>query len=302
MSQFQLIPLDRVRDYFNDQVGLPISKGSVHNFNKEAFGLLESFETWAKQRLLVSKVNYADETGINVNGKRLWLHNLSNDKVTLYHCDEKRGSEAMDRMGILPNYSGILCHDHWKAYYNYNCTHSLCNAHHLRELERAIEQDQQNWAKSMKILLIEIKEKVDRSLKGKLSKKEIKAYQKQYRTILTKGKAECPVGEKVKGKRGRQKKSTARNLLERLENFEEDVLRFMKESDVPFTNNQGENDLRMTKVQQKISGCFRSMENGARIFCRIRSFLVTCRKNNVSPTDALRLLFQGKLPEFIKLE
>lgn len=118
MSQFQLVPLARVGDYFNDQLKLAISKGSISNFNREAFEKLEYFEAWAKEQLLRSPFNHADETGINLNGERIWLHNLSNEKVTLYHADEKRGTEAMDRMGILPFYKGTLCHDHWKPYIN----------------------------------------------------------------------------------------------------------------------------------------------------------------------------------------
>lgn len=300
MSQFQLIPLARVQDYFFDQVGLPISKGSISNFNQEAYDLLEPFEAWARCGLMSSQLNHADETGINLNSKGIWLHNLSNDKITLYHADEKRGKEGMDRMGLLPFYRGYLVHDHMKSYYRYeNITHCLCNAHHLRELERAWEEDHQTWAKSLQDLLVEMNNVVH-DAGGVLSVKNQIEYQERYRDILKRGDDEClRPPPKEPGKRGRQKKSKSRNLLERLRDFEEDALRFMSVAIVPFTNNQAENDLRMTKVQQKISGCFRSME-GARIFCRIRSFLATCRKNNVSPTDALRGLFQGKLPAFMQ--
>jgi transposase len=134
---------------------------------------------------------------------------------------------------------------------------------------------------------------------GVLTEAERIRYQKRYRKILKQGEKECPgPSPKEAGKRGRQKKPRCLNLLVRLRDFEEDVLRFMSVKVVPFTNNQAENDLRMSKVQQKISGCFRSME-GAKTFCRVRGFLSTCRKNNVSPTDALRGLFQGKLPAFM---
>jgi len=297
MSQFQLVPLDRVKDHFDNQIGLPVSKGSISNFNKEAFEKLVYFEAWVKRQLLNSKINHADETGINVNGKKIWLHCLSNDRVTLYHPDEKRGKVAMDNMGVLSNYKGILCHDHWKPYYKYDCTHSLCNAHHLRELERAFEQDGQQWAKLMQDLLIKMNEAVGDS-DGTLSPKRITAFQAKYQNILKDGKMECPISEEKTGKRGRQKKSKSRNLLDRLQDFEADTLRFLTTKDVPFTNNRGENDLRMTKVQQKISGCFRSME-GAESFCRIRSFLSTCRKNGVKPSEALKFLFKGVLPSFI---
>lgn len=300
MSQFQLIPLARVQDYFADQVGLPIAKGTISNFNQETYNLLAPFEVWAREKLLASTLIHADETGINLCGKGIWLHNLSNEYVTLYHADEKRGKEGMDRMGVLAHYQGYLVHDHMKSYYRYeNCIHCLCNAHHLRELERACTEDHQKWAKSVQDLLIEMNKAVDVA-GGILSPKKQIEYQERYRNILKLGDDECPKPPpKEPGKRGRQKKSKSRNLLERLRGFESDVLRFMGVAIVPFTNNQAESDLRMTKVQQKISGCFRSME-GARIFCRIRSFLSTCRKNNVSPTEALRLLFQEKLPEFMR--
>lgn len=300
MSQFQLIPLARVQDYFANEVGLPISKGSISNFNREAFDLLEYFEVWARKNLLAALTIHADETGIDLNGKGIWLHNLSNDKATLYYADDKRGKEGMDRMDVLAHYRGYLIHDHMKSYYRYkNCIHCLCNAHHLRELERAFTEDNQTWAKSMQDFLIEINKIVD-AAGGVLSTEKQIEYQKRYRDILKKGDDEClRPPPKEPGKRGRQKKSKSRNLLERLRDFEADTLRFMSVAIVPFTNNQAENDLRMTKVQQKISGCFRSMD-GARIFCRIRSFLSTCRKNNVSPTEALRLLFQGKPPEFMR--
>lgn len=297
LSLFQLVPLNRVKDHFKDQ-GLPLSKGSIFNFNQEAYEKLESFESWVKKELLHSKVNHSDETGIRVAGKMLWLHNLSNERLTWYHPDEKRGQAAMDRMGILSQFDGTLCHDHWQPYYNYyHCSHALCNAHHLRELERAYEQEAQHWAKKMQTLLLTLSQKVEQS-GGILSETEITDYQKQYRLILEEGEKECPVVPKIEGKKGRTQQSFSRNLLERLKNFENDTLRFMTSQQVPFTNNQAERDLRMTKVQQKISGCFRSMQ-GAKIFCRVRAFLSTCKKNNASPADALRLLFQGKLPNFI---
>jgi transposase len=302
MSIFQMIPLARILDYFKQQAGLVVSKGSISNFKKVACKKLEelNFKAWITIQLLASEVCNADETGINVNGKRIWLHGLSNEKYVLYHPDLKRGKEAMDRMGILQFYKGVLCHDHWKPYYKYDkCTHSLCNAHHLRELTRAHEQDDHKWALNMYDLLEKINEVVKESKTGALSSKEIKKFQKSYRTILTKGKKECPRPEKIPGQRGKLKKSKARNLLERLENYEEDTLRFMKEPLVPFTNNQGENDLRMTKVQQKISGCFRSMA-GAEEFCLIRSYIVTARKNGMGASEALRVLFRGETPAFMK--
>jgi transposase len=300
MSQFQLIPYDRVRDQFVDQMHLPLSTGTLFNFNKAAYRALKTYDEIAKQQLIQSEQAHSDETGIQVGKKRIWLHTVCNNLWTYYYPHKKRGSEAMDEIGILPNFRGILCHDHWKPYYSYNCIHALCNAHHKRELVYAEEQDNQKWAKEMKGLLAEINKAVDKA-GGKLSKVKSKRYREKYRKILRAAEIECPEPKrkKTKGKRGRPKKSKSRNLLERLIKFEDDTLRFMDNKIVPYTNNLGESDLRMTKVQQKISGCFRSIE-GAYIFCRIRGYISTCRKHDVHATKALRLLFEGRLPDFLE--
>jgi len=303
MSQQQLIPYDRVRDYFADQCGIPISAGTLFNFNQEAFGLLEVFEAIVVRQLIAQGLLHADETGINVNGKLLWLHTVSNGKWTLFFPHATRGGKAMKAMGILENFRGILCHDHWKPYFQLKCLHSLCNAHHLRELERAFEHDGQKWAKKMQDLLVEINEATEKA-GGRLAAKMAKAFVSRYRNVLTRGDRECPPPDPKDhvGKRGRAARSKSRNLLERLREFETETLRFMTNKVVPFTNNQGERDIRMTKVQQKISGCFRSFE-GAQIFCRVRSYLSTCGKQGLAPTDALQMLFAGRLPDFIaKLE
>ena len=149
----------------------------------------------------------------------------------------------------------------------------------------------------MKAFLIEANKEVTNA-GGFLSKEIIEERRKKYRSILETGKIESPVPTKIVGKKGRTKKSKARNLLERFIDYENDVLRFMENVHVPFTNNLGENDLRMTKVQQKISGCFRSLE-GAHIFCRLRSYLSTCRKQGIKITDGLKILFEGKFPDFV---
>lgn len=302
LSQYQLLPYERIKEYFSDQLGIPISPGSLFNFNQSAFEKLELFEEILKTKLGKSPFLHADETGINIQGKRNWLHCLSSDKLTLLYPHQKRGNEAMDEMGVLSKFNGTLCHDHWKPYYRYTCEHALCNAHHLRELERAMEQDDQQWAERMQELLLEINKAVKES-GGFLVEARAKAFRVQYRKILEEGQKECPppVRPPGKKKRGRIPKSKSRNLLERLRAFENDTLRFMDDPIVTFTNNQGENDLRMTKVQQKISGCFRSHE-GAKIFCRVRSYLSTCRKNGVTASKAMELLLDGKLPKFLMAE
>lgn len=296
LSQFQLIPQARVQDLLKTQYGLPLAKGSVNNFNILAARTLRDwdFEGWLRSQLFSSPVLHADETGTNINGDRYWIHCLCNESLTYFHVDPKRGQDAMERMGVLAKFGGQLVHDHWKPYFLYLCTHVLCNAHHLRELERAFEQDSQKWAKRMKALLEKINALVNDS-GGKLSNKKIKQYQKQYRRILKTANKECPENKKQRAQ------SKSRNLLERLIAFEEETLRFMVEEQTPFTNNQGERDLRMNKVQQKISGCFRT-ERGAEDFCLIRSYLSTCRKRGIHPMEALRALFSGAKPKFMKIK
>lgn len=300
MSQYQLLPYNRIAEYFSEQLEIPISQGSLFNFNQEAYHNLSEFDDKVKEKLSKSNILHVDETSININGTKYWLHSASNLLWTHFSPHEKRGTEAMNVINIIPNFKGILCHDHWKPYYSYtDCLHSLCNAHHLRELTRACEQDDQVWAGLMKTLLEKINVSVHEN-EGCLNKEIVDNYKKDYQEILNAGEIECPPPDeqRKKGQRGRIKRSKSRNLLERLSNFREDVLRFMENIDVPFTNNLGENDIRMTKVQQKISGCFRSKE-GSEIFCRIRSYLSTCRKQSVSSSHAMEMIFEKKLPDFI---
>jgi len=302
MSMFQLIPYERIQTHFDELFDIPISTGSLVNFNADAYQRLDVFEVLAIKMLRHAEALHADETGINVDGKRLWLHGASNDKWTLLAAHAKRGKDAMDEINILPHFSGLLIHDHWKPYYRYErCDHVLCNAHHKRELTRAYEQDGQKWALTMEALLDQINHEV-KLAGGSLAKKECTKWRRKYRLLLKSADIECPPPEKGTSeikKRGRTARSKSRNLLERLRDYEEDVLRFMENPLAPYTNNQGERDLRMTKVQQKISGCFRS-KMGADIYCRIRSYLSTCRKHNVGVGEALERLFAGEWPDFIQ--
>lgn len=300
LSMFQLLPYERIRSMLADQYGIPVSAGSLVNFNREASERLAPFEALAKVWLGGAVLLHADETGLNLNGKRHWLHVLSSSECTLFGFSPKRGTEAMHSMGVLPNFKNTLIHDHWKPYYTFCCIHGLCNAHHLRELTYAHEQDGQRWAKNMHSLLLELRDAVELA-GGVLPTDEAKRWRTRYRKVLGHGDAECPapVADPKSPRRGRIKRSKSRNLLERLRDYEEDALRFMVDINVPFTNNQGERDLRMAKVQQKVSGCFRS-EEGAKGFCLIRSYLLTCQKNKIEPGEALALLFKGEWPDFLQ--
>lgn len=301
LSQYQLLPYDRVREYFADQFGLPLSAGSLVNFNREVFHRLEPWEHTIRQYVFESAVLHADETGINIGGKRVWLHVCSNAQFTYLMHHGTRGGEAMAAMGVVPKFSGVLCHDHWKPYYSTAtaCSHSLCNAHHQRELTWSFEEDKMAWAGLMQDFLKALNIEVLQA-GGALSEVRQAEVCEAYRRILEDGEADCPApleSERKPGQRGKLKRSKSRNLLERLLSFEDDVLRFMTRHDIPYTNNQGEQDLRMAKVQQKISGCFRS-EQGAEIFCRIRGYVSTCRKQGMTATDAIKMALTGVLPDF----
>jgi transposase len=300
MSVYQMVPCDRIAEQFAGQLGIPLSPGSVCNFKENAYKRLEKFEEWVKKKLIEAYLLHLDETGVNIAGRKAWLHACCTDKYTLLAVHGKRGKEGTDAMDIVSGTDAILLHDGWKPYYRYSGhTHALCNAHHLRELTAA-EEAGHKWAAEMKTLLINANEEVEKA-GGMLDETSLKKLHKRYRVILLKGEAACPPAEeKPEGKHGKPKKTKERNLLERLEKYEEDTLRFASDKLVPFTNNQAERDQRMAKVQQKVSGSFRSIE-GARFFCRIRSYISTCQKNNFEPLLALTLLFNGHLPAFIDI-
>ena len=298
MSVKQLIPCQRVSEHFSSQMGLPLSAGTVHNFKEEAYTKLEMYEGWVKEQIRNSKIIHSDETGIVIEGELVWLHVASNSQYTLYYPHEKRGKVAMDEMDVLSAEGGFLIHDHWKPYFTYeNKEHGQCNAHYLRELTAATEEGQK-WPERMAELLTEANKQTEEA-GGKLLEDEQRKVRKKYMRILAEAEKENPKppmhGEQ---KRGRRAQTKTRNLLDRMREHEEEILRFMSDTDVPFTNNQAERDIRMVKVQQKISGSFRSWD-GAKYFCRIRGYLSTCEKHNISSADALKILFNGKFPDFI---
>ena len=203
----------------------------------------------------------------------------------------------MDDMDILPNYQGYAVHDHWMSYYGYFCQHVLCNAHHLRELTFVEEQYKQPWAAKMKQCLQGVKIAVEEAISAgnsSLTKQQILGFEHYYDGILFEAKQQIPImpTAKVK-KRGRVKKHKSHNLLNRLVEHKSEVLGFMYNFMLPFDNNLAERDVRMTKLKQKISGCFRS-ENGDDVFCSLRSYLSTVKKQGINRLDALIDLFNGK--------
>lgn len=294
MMNYQMLPYARMAEFMQDFFDHPLSVGTAHNIQRQAFEQLTSFEEQLKCFLGAACVAGFDETGIRVVAKLMWLHLCNTDRHAYYAVDHYRGQKAMDAIGILPDFEGIALHDFWKSYHQYHCRHAICNAHILRELTFIQERFHQPWATELIKLLLNIKKtKQHAKEKGKtsLSKTTLNNYQKQYDAIIKQGFLNNPIPNAPPySKRGRPPKSKALNLLERLRDFSGDILRFMYDFRVPFDNNGAERDLRMMKVKQKVSGCFRSV-NGAQYFARIRSYIVTARKQDINVFHALKDLF-----------
>jgi len=296
LRHYQLLPYNRTRELLRDLFSTDLSEGTLTNIIETCSESLQEPVDEIRRQLAQSAVVHFDETGASVEGKRHWLHSASTATLTYYEIHPKRGAQAMDHIGILPHFKGRAMHDFWKPYFTYECDHGLCNAHHLRELTFLTEQHHQGWAKEMIECLCDIKKAVDEA-KGSpdtVFKEQIQEFEQRYQHILDEGYHEnpLPARESNKKKRGRRKKSKARNLLERLDTHRTQVLAFMYDLTVPFDNNLAERDLRMAKVQQKISGTFRSPD-GATSFCRIRSYISTARKNALNALEAIVHVFDG---------
>ena len=299
LNQYQLVPFDRLSETFVDLFGHRLSQSTLIDANRTCYNILGPVEEDIKQQIIASPVICLDETGMRIEGKRKWCHVVSTENLTYYAANPHRGSEANEDMGILPVYSGTAVHDGWSSYFKFKCKHALCNAHHIRDLLFIHEEYKQNWAKDLIDQLIDIKETVDRRkpIHCNLDLAEINDFEDRYDHIIERAKLENPppITSNSQGpikKRGKKKKTKAQNLLERLQKYRREVLAFMYDFEVPFDNNQAERDLRMMKVQQKISGNFRSGD-GEKIFCRIRGYISTVKKNSSSVIDAIQGAFEG---------
>ena len=296
LKTYQLLPFKRCAELIRTLFGGTLCEGTLANMVMKMSGSLDTSLAAILDMLAGAKVAHFDETGASVKGKRHWVHVASTKKSTLYTMHEKRGAVAMDAMGVMSKFTGRAIHDHWKPYYTYKkCSHGLCNAHHLRELTFVHEVIGQDWAKLMKDLLLQIKSAVTKAKaenRNHLDDKEIARFVRNYTKIILQGSVVNPLPDPVPKKRGRPKDTKAGNLVRRLKDHQSEVLAFMYDFSVAFENNLAERDLRMMKVQQKISGTFRS-DHGGDHFCRIRSYLSTAQKNFVSALDALAMAISG---------
>ena len=299
----QLVPYARVRALLADLYGAHVSLGTLVRWVEQAAQTLEAVEEHIKMALRHAPVLHSDETGVRRGGALAWAHVASTARLTHYAIHAKRGAEATQAIGILSTYHGVSVHDGWAPYRtNTQCRHALCNIHHLRELTFVEEQYGQGWAKDLKALLLEMKAATEQArLQGhhQLSTAHRAALHTRYEALLAAGLAANPPPERPVRRRGRIKQSPPRNLLERLWLNQEAVLAFLDDLAVPFDNNQAERDLRMLKVQQKVSGSFRSVWGGA-AFSRIRGYLSTLNKQGIKGLVALETVFAGQplVPRF----
>lgn len=274
LNQQQLIPEARLKDIFSNLFCLPISKATIAKAVREFAKIVKPLQEQSLEYLKNAAVKHLDETGVRIDGVLMWLHVISNGLMTYYHISKKRKS-------LIDGVTGIVVHDHWKPYFTMlRVLHALCNAHHLRELRNLYENYGEIWAFDMYQLLCQLnknKEKVT-----------IESAHHDYDQIIKDGLA---YHESLLPLSGRKRRD-GHNLAIRLHKFKDETLRFLTNENVPFTNNQAEQDIRMMKVRQKISGCFRTMK-GAQDFCIIRGFLSSCRKNKVN-------LFQGIFKVFAR--
>ena len=295
LNDYQLVPLNRIRQMCEDLYGYRVSEDTILKARQQCYEHLEGFERQLKQALGNCAIAHADETGLKIDGKNHWLHTLCTERYTFLAIHAKRGSEALRDLGLLESFAGRLVHDCWAAYFRLeNCAHSLCNAHLIRELVFAEEQLKQSWAAKMKQLLQEAFD-YSKAGQGPVAPKSKQSWHVRYGKIIAQGYRENPQNDDPPGakkKRGRKKKSKSRNLLERMDKYRDEILAFIWDPEIPFSNNQAEQDIRMVKVKQKISGGFRTLQN-AEIFARIRSYISTKRKQGVMAFDALAKSFDS---------
>lgn len=298
----QHLPVARTAELMADILGAPVSTGWLGSLTPVAAGELGQFTAVVHEALRGAPVAHFDETGARIAGKLWWVHVACTDALTAYHRASGRGKDSMNQGGVLPGFAGVGIHDGLSSYQGYPnmAGHGLCNAHHLRELIALLEWNQRNgktditWPQAMIDLLVEINTVVNNTKrldKTTLPARKLAGYRRRYRTAIADGWRSHPPPPRT-GKKGRPKLGTAGSLLRRLDIHQDDVLRFALDFRVPFDNNQAERDIRMIRLQQKISGNWRS-ETGADAFLTVRSYLSTARKQGRNALGVLTDLFTG---------
>lgn len=306
LTCYQLLPFARSAQLLHDLLGVSFSPATLGAIQQQCAERLASVEEQVKASVTQAAVAHFDETGVRVDGHLHWLHVAATPRMTFYAVHQRRGRAATDQIGILPTFAGRAVHDGWPSYLTYGCAHALCNAHHLRELTFLAEESGLLWAQAMKRLLLCIKAAVDQAKEqghAGLSPPVRCGFEERYAALLQQGQTAHPpaprTGNNGVRKQGRAKQSAGRNLVERLRTHRTAVLAFMHDFCVPFDNNLAERDIRMMKLRLKISGGFRTLA-GAEVFCRLRGYLSTMRKQGHQALAVLTALLDGHpvYPEF----
>jgi len=296
----QHVPFARTAELLADCCGVRVSTGWLAGLLPQAEARLAGFARLTQEHLKAAPVAHFDETGARVAGSLWWVHVACTEALTHYHRASGRGANSADLGGVLPGFEGTAVHDGLTTYRNYEVDHGLCNAHHLRELVSLTEsherqgQTEITWPQAMIELLVEINTAVKTAKAAghhRLEPSEWVGFEQRYRDLIAQGWQDHPPPPPT-GKQGRPKLGTAGSLLRRLDIYQHDVLRFATDFDVPFDNNQAERDIRMIRIQQKISGSWRS-EAGADAYLAVRSYLSTARKQHRNAIEVLRDLFTG---------
>jgi len=299
-NQYHHIPVDRTCEIIADLYQQPVADGTVVTATAQVAAQVTPVTTAIQAHLVQTpETVHLDETGVRVAQKLHWVHVASTATLTYLLHHARRGTQAHAAVGVLPKRTGRVMHDDYRSYWQATAAvHATCNAHHLRELRFLEERYQQTWAADLAQLLREAHQAVaDARQAGQvtLAAPLLAQFERRYQELLDRGYQANPLPTPVATappQRGRPKQTPARNLLDRLRQHQAAVLAFMYDFNVPFDNNQAERDLRMVKLKQKVSGCFRSDE-GATIFCRIRSYISTARKHGQPVLQALRLAVLG---------
>jgi transposase len=284
----------RVGEMCAEMFGYAVSEATIQTARQEQHDALEPFENRLMEILPQEPILHADETSVPIDKVKHWLHVLCTPMLTFFGLHPGRGKEAIQAMGIIPKFTGWLMHDFLPSYLSFDhCLHTFCKSHLLRELVFLFEQHQQQWAKDLHDLFLEmlqcIKDRKPRDTP--MTKKEFEQWQQQYWKILRAGRHANPLTREQSAKK-RPKQSKEQNLLDRLEGYDHCILAFLWEVDLPFTNNEAERAFRMMKVRLKISGCFRTLD-GARRHVRIRSYVSTLRKHGLPVLQYLRSALDG---------
>jgi transposase len=294
LQSYQLLPYARSIELLRDLFGAAPSEGTLAAALEQAHTCLAPVEQEIRGAIRRAPVVHFDETGLRVEARLQWLHTAGTERLTFYAAHPKRGRQAIDALSLLPGLAGVRMHDAYASYLCYSGAYALCNAHLLRDLIALEEQTHQPWTTAMLLLLRQMKQQVESAREAgarALQSAELGALEARYLALLAEGRSAHPPLPPT-GKVGRRKQTPAQNLLDRLHLHRRAVLAFLYDFAVPFDNNLAERDLRMAKVQQKISGGFRSAE-GAAIFCRIRGYISTLRKQNCPILPALQSVFAG---------